>query len=178
MSQERIALFPGSFDPVTRGHLDVIRRAARLFDRLCVGVIANPEKVSCFSAEERVELLRGETADLENVEIRAFGGLTAALAAEIGALWIVRAVRSSGDAAFELPMAWSNRRSTKADVDTLLLPASSDAAFISSRLVRQIAEGGGELGAFVTPAVEAALRRRFPGAGGSRPGAAQRPRGE
>lgn len=165
----RRALYPGSFDPVTRGHLDVIVRAATLFERLWVGVLDNPGKVACFDTEERIGLVReslrelGADAGLDPsaVEVVSFRGLTVDLAARLGAGWLVRGVRRSEDAADELPMAWSNRICGSRRVETVLLPTSHDLAFISSRLVRQIAAGGGRLESFVTPGVERALRRRF-----------------
>jgi pantetheine-phosphate adenylyltransferase len=155
------AIVPGSFDPVTRGHLDVIRRAARLFDRLVVGVLQNPGKSALFSVEERLALLRAELADIAAIEVLEFGGLAVHLAARHEARWIVRGVRSAEDAAAELPMAASNRRCGAQEVETILLPASAEVSFVSARLVRQIAANGGELGPFVTERVAAALRRKF-----------------
>ena len=161
MLEDDRAIVPGSFDPVTLGHLDVIRRAARLFRKLHVGVIVNSEKEGCFSLQERMSLLEGELQDLEMVEVVSFSGLTVDLAARLGARWIVRGIRSAADAAYELPMALSNRRSGEHEIETILLPSSSDVAFISSRLVRQIAAGAGVLEPFVTPAVAQALRRKY-----------------
>ena len=161
--EERRALYPGSFDPVTRGHMDVIERASRLFDRLFVGVVENPSKQALFSLEERVGLLRGEVAHLRNVDVVSFSGLTVDLAARLGARWIVRGLRSPADADGELAMAHTNRHSSSSQVETVLLPASHEVAFIASSLVREIAAGGGRLAALVTPGVEKALRRKFPG---------------
>jgi pantetheine-phosphate adenylyltransferase len=170
--RERIALFPGSFDPVTRGHLDVIARAAGLFDRLVVAVLMNPEKRPLLPEEDRVALIVREVRRLRNVEVRSFGGLVVDLAARIGAGWIVRGVRSADDLAFELPMALSNRLCGRRPVETLFLPARAEHGFISSRLVRDIAREGGDLDAFVTPAVARKLRSlhrdRRPGGGGRR----------
>lgn len=161
----REAVYPGSFDPVTKGHLDVIDRALVLFDRLTVGVLDNPQKSGLFSTEERVALLR---AELEGraVEVVTFAGLAANFAAERGATWILRGLRSSEDAGYELPMALSNRLCGRQRVETVFLPSAPEVAFVSSRLVREIAANGGQLGAFVPVAVEAALRRRC-GAKGS-----------
>ncbi len=169
MLEDHTAVLPGSFDPVTRGHLDVIRRAARLFRRLHVGIVDNPEKKACFTVAERKALLTGEFAELkelQNVDVVAISGLTVQLAADLGARWIVRGLRSAADAAYELPMALSNRRCGEEEFETLFLPTSSELAFISSRLVRQIAAHGGALSAFVTPPVEAALRKKFSSGGG------------
>lgn len=156
------ALIPGSYDPVTRGHLDVIRRSALLFDSLFVAVVRNPEKSACFPVEERLALLRTELDGVAGVEIVAFDGLAVDLASRLGARWIVRGLRSAEDAGYELPMAHSNRVCGREEIETVFLPTSAGLAFISSRLVRQIATEGGELAAFVTPRVEAALRARFP----------------
>ncbi|MCZ6791993.1 MAG: pantetheine-phosphate adenylyltransferase [Planctomycetota bacterium] len=170
MLRDDRALVPGSFDPVTRGHLDVIRRAARLFSSLHVGVVDNPEKESCFTPEQRIALLEAELADLEAVQVVSFRGLTVDLAVRIGARWIVRGIRNAADTAYELPMALTNRRCGEHEVETLFLATSSDVSFISSRLVRQIAASGGVLSPFVTPGVEKALRQkaqRLPGGGPS-----------
>jgi len=155
------ALYPGSFDPVTRGHLDVISRAGKLFERLYIGVIANPTKTPLFGIEERVELIRQECGGSKNVEAVAFDDLAVHAAARVGAGWIVRGVRSAADSAYEIPRAHSNRLCGEKEIETLLLPASSQVAFISSTLVRQIAAGKGSLSSFVTAAVEEALRRKF-----------------
>jgi len=156
------ALIPGSYDPVTRGHIDVIRRSAALFQKIWVAVVRNPEKAACFSAEERLELLRTELARDESIEVIAFDGLVVDLAAELGARWIVRGLRSAEDAGYELPMAHSNRVCGREEIETIFVPTSAGLAFISSRLVRQIAAEGGVLAPFVTPLVEKALRDRFP----------------
>lgn len=155
------ALYPGSFDPVTRGHLDVIWRAGKLFERLYIGVIANPTKTPLFGVEERVELIRKELGGNKQVEVVSFEDLTVQAAARVGAAWIVRGVRSAADTAYELPMAHSNRFCGEKEIETLLLPASPQVSFISSTLVRQIAAGKGSLSPFVTEAVEEALRRKF-----------------
>ena len=168
MSQKRIAVFPGSFDPVTRGHLDVIGRAAEIFDRLVVGVVGNPGKRPLLPAEDRVALIAREVRRLRNVEVRAFEGLAVHLAGEVGAGWIVRGLRSASDAAFELPMALSNRLCGRRRVETVLLPTRPELQFISSRLVREIAAEGGELDPFVTPSVARKLRSLFPPAGPAR----------
>jgi pantetheine-phosphate adenylyltransferase len=154
---------------VTRGHLDVIHRASRLFDHLVVAVIRNPAKTPLFSAEERVDLLRGELSGIPGVEVISFEGLTVDLARRVGASWIVRGVRSAIDAEYELSMAHSNRVCGPLPVETVLVPSSPDVAFVASRLVREIAAGGGKLRPFVTPAVEAAMRRKLAGRSSPRP---------
>ena len=165
MGEESKAVYPGSFDPVTRGHLEVIERARELFDVLHIAVASNPDKSCFFTSEERLELLRSETADLGGsgvLEFSAFEGLTASFASELGARWILRGLRSAADTAYELPMALSNRRCAQSGIDTVFLPAGAETSFISSSLVREIAAGGGRLEAFVTPRVEEALRGKFP----------------
>jgi len=158
----KIAIYPGSFDPVTLGHLDVIRRAAGIFDRLVVAVIENPSKSSFFTVRQRLELIQGELARLQTpgVEAASFSGLAVEAARRFKARWIVRGLRSESDAAFELPMALSNRRCGVEEIETVFLPSSAGVSFISSTLVREIALHGGELAAFVPPAVERALRAK------------------
>ena len=162
---ERLALFPGTFDPVTLGHLDLIRKAARLFDRVYVGVLENPAKKTLFRIEERVDLLgeavREPPGELSNVEVVSFEGLTVQLAVKLGARWIVRGIRSSADLEYELAMARSNARLSEPPVETVFLPASPAFAFIAAHLVREIAAGGGSLTGFVTSGVESALRRKL-----------------
>lgn len=161
--QTRSAAFPGSFDPMTLGHVDIIERATALFDRVVLGVLDNPEKTSLFSAEERVAMLRTAVGDLENVEVASFSGLAVDFAASVGARWIVRGVRSAADVAYELPMVHSNRLCGPEEIETVLIPTRPDLSFISSTLVRQIAAAGGRLERFVPPEVERALRAKFEG---------------
>ena len=164
---KRIAIYPGSFDPPTRGHLDILQRAAALFDRLVVGVLVNPSKKPLLSENERVQLLLGEIGDLGlgNVEVKAFKGLTVDFAASEAAAWIVRGVRSALDLADETSMANTNRVVSSCDgmvvVETVLLPSRSDLAFIRSKLVREIARGRGSLEELVTPLVEKTLEDKF-----------------
>jgi pantetheine-phosphate adenylyltransferase len=163
---DRTAICPGSYDPVTRGHLDIIARAARLFDTLHVAVVGNPGKKGLFSVAERLELVVREIGEIEKtgrIEVISFDGLTVELATRLGARWIVRGLRSAEDAGYELPMALSNRRCGEDEVETAFLAASAEVSYISSTLVRQIASKGGRLDAFVTPGVEKALREKFPG---------------
>ncbi len=162
-AEKRIAVYPGSFDPLTRGHLDLIRRGARLFDRLVVAVLVNPEKEPFLSEAERVELIAREVRSEPRVEVRAFGGLVAHLAAELGARWLLRGVRSAADLEFELPMAHSNHLLKEPGVETVFLPARPELAFISSRLVREIARSGGDLRPFVTPGVAKLLAGKVRG---------------
>ncbi len=159
--KQKIAIYPGSFDPPTLGHLDVVRRAAALFDRLVVGVLDNPSKTPLLDSAARVELMVAEVGDLglDNVEVRAFDGLTIAFASSAGASYIVRGVRSLGDLADETSMAETNRLAAGGGLETVLLPARAELSFIQGRLVREIARGGGKLDRLVSKRVAAAIRR-------------------
>jgi pantetheine-phosphate adenylyltransferase len=157
----RVAVYPGSFDPVTRGHLDIVERARGLFDTLYVAVLENSAKEALFDVDERRALLAAELEGLEGVKVVTFEGLTVDLAVKVEAGWIVRGLRSAADAADELPMARTNRLCGKRPLETVLIPSGSGVEWIASRLVREIAAAGGVLSEFVTPRVEAALRKRF-----------------
>ena len=158
----RIAVYPGSFDPITLGHLNVMERASRLFDRLIVGVGVNIEKDALFTADERQELIRAATRHLENVEIRAFTGLAVAFVKQCGAKIMVRGVRPITDIAAELTMMMANRRLDH-DVETLFMIADGELAHVSSSLIKQIASVANdkELGRFLPQNVVAALRSRI-----------------
>ena len=136
----RVAVYPGSFDPITLGHLNVMERASRLFDRLIVGVGVNIEKQTMFSADERLALIHEATAHLENVEIRTFTGLAVTFVKQCGARIMVRGVRPITDIAAELTMMMANRRLAP-DVETLFMIADGELAHVSSSLIKQIAVG-------------------------------------
>jgi pantetheine-phosphate adenylyltransferase len=155
MSRERIGLYPGTFDPVTNGHLDVIGRGARLLDRLVVGVAINAGKGPLFPVEERVELVRAETDKISArtgcvVEVRPFTGLLIAFAREVGAQMILRGLRAVTDFDYEFQMTGMNRRLDH-EIETVFLMASETNQFISSRFVKEIAMLGGDISTFVTP---------------------------
>ncbi|HVS19533.1 MAG TPA: pantetheine-phosphate adenylyltransferase [Planctomycetota bacterium] len=152
----RHALFPGTFDPVTLGHLDLVRRASGLFARLTVAVASNPQKQRLLDQEQRMALLREVTAGLGNVEVIALDGLVALGALRLGAGVILRGARHAGDFEYEAQMARSNR-ALAPRVETLILVSAPEHAHISSTLVRQIAGCGGPLEGFVPPAVARAL---------------------
>jgi pantetheine-phosphate adenylyltransferase len=158
----RIAVYPGTFDPITLGHLDVIKRASRLFDRLIVGVGVNVEKETMFTAEERLELIRDATVPLKNVDIRTFSGLAVTFVKDCGAQIMVRGVRPITDIAAELTMMMANRRLAR-DVETLFMIADGDLAHVSSSLIKQIASVADdeELAKFLPPNVVRALRVRL-----------------
>ena len=153
----RHALFPGTFDPVTLGHLDLVRRASRLFERVTVAVARNPEKHQLLDLAARTALLREVTAELGNVEVATLDGMVALGARRLGAGVILRGARHAGDFEYEAQMARSNRQLAP-DVETLILVSVPEHAHISSTLVRQIAGCGGPLEGFVPPAVVRALK--------------------
>jgi len=161
----RVAIFPGSFDPMTMAHLDVARRAAALFDRLIVGVLHNPKKAPLFPVEQRVELIRASVADFAaNVEVEAFDGLTVEFAEHNGAGFIVRGLRAVSDFEAELQMAHTNRRLERS-VDTVFLMTALEFGYLSSTLAKEVAQFGGDVTGMVPPPVAAALAARFGGGG-------------
>jgi pantetheine-phosphate adenylyltransferase len=155
MGETRIGLYPGTFDPVTNGHLDVIGRAARLLDRLVVGVAVNIGKGPLFPLEERCELVQAETVNISartgcQVEVRPFTGLLIGFAREVGARMIVRGLRAVSDFDYEFQMAGMNHR-LDPEIETVFLMASETNQFISSRFVKEIATLGGDVTSFVPP---------------------------
>lgn len=154
------ALCPGSFDPVTNGHLDIIERTARHFDDVIVAVIRNPQKSeSLFTLEERQEMLREATAHLPNIRIDFFKGLLVDYAKEQGAAAIVKGLRALSDFDYELQMAQMNERLS--GIDTFFISTSPQYSFLSSSLVREVARFGGDVTNMVPPAVAKRLRERF-----------------
>ena len=156
----RSVVYPGTFDPVTNGHTDLICRASRLFDRVVVAVAADTSKAPVFDLEQRVELIRRVVAHLEHVEVVAFSGLLVEFARGLGVPVIVRGLRAVSDFEFEFQLAGMNRRMAP-DIETLFLTPAEKYAYISSSLVREIARLKGDVSAFVSPEVHAALRERF-----------------
>lgn len=153
-------LFPGSFDPVTLGHLDLIRRLAAVAESVVVAVAINTEKRPLFDESTRVAMLRDACTPWPHVAVQAFRGLVVDAARMVGATVIARGVRGAADVEHELAMAAANR--ALAGLDTLLLPASGDLAHVSATMVREIARFGGDVTAFVPEAVAARLRAEFP----------------
>ena len=144
----KIAVCPGSFDPVTNGHIDIITRASALFDRVIVVVMTNAQKKPMFSTEERIDLLRRATADLPNVEVDFYGGLLAEYARQKGACAIVKGLRALSDFEYEFQMALTNRR-LNPEAETVFLTSTADKMYLSSSLVKQIAAFGGDISEFV-----------------------------
>ena len=140
----RIGVYPGSFDPLTNGHLDIIKRASALFDKLVVGVLHNSAKKAVFSMEERVELIRKCTADIPNVEVEQFGGLLVDFVKEKGAATIVKGLRAVSDYEYELQMAMLNKH-IDPDVETIFLMADIEHSFLSSSIVKDVAGNGGDI---------------------------------
>jgi len=156
----RIAVFPGSFDPITNAHLDVVRRAAGLFDRLVIGVLSNPSKQPLFSAAERVGLIQACVADLgSSVSVEAFEGLTVEFARRQRAGFVVRGLRAVSDFEFELQLAHTNRRLAP-EVDTVFLMTALAHGYISSSLSKEVAKFGGDISAMVPGPVADALEGR------------------
>ncbi len=154
------ALCPGSFDPPTNGHLDVIRRAARHFDSLVVAVIANPSKRALLSVDERVGLLDAICTDVSNVEVVAFDGLLVDLARERGVTIIVKGLRAVSDFEYELQMAQMNS-ALSPELDTFFVSTKPEWSFLSSSLVKEVSRFGGDISSFVPPEVSAALERHL-----------------
>jgi pantetheine-phosphate adenylyltransferase len=154
------AIYPGTFDPLTNGHSDLITRASKLFERVVVAVAANPGKSPAFDLQQRVSLARQVLAPLDNVEIVSFDSLLVEFARSIGVEVILRGLRAVSDFEYEFQLAGMNRRLAP-DLETLFLTPAEQYAYISSSLVREIAALGGDIGDFVHPAVQAALNRRF-----------------
>jgi pantetheine-phosphate adenylyltransferase len=160
----RRAIYPGSFDPITNGHLDVIQRASQLFDELVVAVALNDQKQksSLFSLEERFTMLEEVCHDISNVRIARLEGLLVEFARQHGASAIVRGLRAVSDFEFEFQMALMNRK-MEPTIETIFLMPKEDYTYLSSRIVKEIARLGGDISAFVPACVVPALHRRFSG---------------
>ena len=154
------ALYPGSFDPVTKGHIDVAARAAALFDEVIIAVYASPSKNLLFTTEERVSLFEDAVGDLKNVEVRQFQGLVVRFAQEIGAEVIVRGLRSGADFEYEYEMAFMNRKLAP-DVDMVSFMTSQEHMFVSSSLLKEVARLGGDITGMVTPQVAKAVYEKY-----------------
>jgi len=154
-----IAIYPGSFDPITNGHLDIATRAAKLFDKLIIGIYDTPNKHLLFTTKERVELARQAVVGLANVEVKSFRGLTIAFAKKVKAQTMVRGLRMSGDFEREFDMAMMNRRLSP-ELELVCLMANPEYQFLSSSLLKEAASLGGNIKDFVPKHVAAVLRRK------------------
>jgi pantetheine-phosphate adenylyltransferase len=157
----RVAVYTGTFDPVHYGHLDIIRRGSRMYDRLFVGVGINPEKAPFFSEEERVQMLREVTASISNVEVRGFKGLAVHFVRDVKARVMLRGLRTLSDLESEFTMSLTNL-SLDPEIETVFLMAKEQYSHVSSTLIRQIATFGGAVDSFVPVEVKRALQKRFP----------------
>lgn len=158
----RHCIYPGTFDPITNGHLDVLSRAAKLFDRVTLAVAHNPGKNPFFTPDERVELIRPCLGDLPNVELTTFSGLLVDLAVELEASAIIRGLRALSDFEFEFNMALMNRHLNH-DIETIFVMPAEAYSYTSSHLVKQVAQYNGDVAKFVPPNVAAALADRQSG---------------
>jgi pantetheine-phosphate adenylyltransferase len=154
-----LAVYPGSFDPLTNGHVDIISRGARLFDRIIVAILVNAEKSPLFTMEERVEITRAVFRDHPNVEVDTFDGLLVDYVARRGAQVIVRGLRAVSDFEFEFQMALMNQR-LNGTIETVFMMPAEQYTYISSRLIKEVFTLGGEITGLVPPVVEARLRAK------------------
>lgn len=156
----KTVVYPGSFDPCTNGHLDIISRSARTFDRVVVAVLTNSAKVSLFSVEERVELLRSVTLEYPNVEIASFSGLLVDFMKKVDASIIIKGLRAVSDFEYEFQMALTNRTLSD-DIETLFIPTSKEYMFLSSSIVKEIARYNGSLDGLVPECLIPVINKRF-----------------
>jgi pantetheine-phosphate adenylyltransferase len=160
----RRAIFPGSFDPLTNGHLDIIQRSSPIFDEIVIAVLNNPEKHPMFSVDERCSIIRETIADLPSdgckLTVDSFSGLTADFARQKGAIAIIRGIRAVGDYEYELRMAMMNRR-LQPQIETVFLTAAEEYSFVSSSLMKQVMELGGRVDGLVPVSVVAKMREKL-----------------
>lgn len=156
----RIAVYPGSFDPVTLGHMDIISRSSKLFDKLIVGVLVNNSKVPLFSAEERVNMIKGVVSEYANVEVRSFDGLLVEFARLCKATAVVRGLRAVTDFEYELQMSQTNHIIAP-DIDTIFLTTNLNYAYLSSSVVKEVARYGGDISKFVAPEVRRQVLEKY-----------------
>lgn len=155
-----IAVYPGSFDPVTFGHLDIIERASRFTDRLIVGVLNNSAKTPLFTVEERMRMIKDCVRDLKNVEVRSFSGLTVNFARQEKADFMIRGLRAVTDFEYELQLSQTNRKLAE-DVDTVFLTTNLKYAYLSSSIVKEVASYGGDISEFVPDAVAREIMKKY-----------------
>jgi pantetheine-phosphate adenylyltransferase len=160
MSMQRIAVYPGTFDPITNGHTDLVTRAARVFPKVIVAIAESPHKKPLFTLDERIQLSQNQMADLDNVEVVGFSNLLVEFVQQIGASVIVRGLRAVSDFEYEFQLASMNRH-IASTVETLFLTPDEDYSFISSTLVKEVARLHGDVSEFVCEEVQQAMKRRF-----------------
>jgi pantetheine-phosphate adenylyltransferase len=160
MITDRIAVYPGTFDPITNGHTDLVSRAARVFSRVVIAIADSPHKKPLFSLDERIELSKNQMANLDNVEVVGFSNLLVEFVQQIGASVIVRGLRAVSDFEYEFQLASMNRHIAPT-VETLFLTPDEDYSFISSTLVKEVARLNGDVSEFVCEEVQQAMRKRF-----------------
>lgn len=154
------AVCPGSFDPITNGHLDIVERAAQLFPSVVVGVLENPSKKPLFSLEERVNLIRTAVKHLKNVEVECFSGLLVDFTRRVGSNLIVKGLRAISDFEIEFQMALNNKRMSP-EIETIFMMTKNEYSFLSSSMVKEIIQFGGDISGLVPPIVETALRKKY-----------------
>src|SRR5207248_8737677 len=157
---KRIAIYPGSFDPPTNGHLDLIERGSKIFDELVVAILRNAEKTPLFSVGERRRMLEDLTSDFKNVRVDVFDGLTVEYAAKVKASAVLRGIRALSDYEYELQMAMMNRK-LRPDLETVFMMPAEQYSYLSSRLVREVAKLGGSIQDLVPEMVEQRLREKL-----------------
>ena len=158
--RSRIAIYPGTFDPITNGHLDIIKRAAPLFDKVIVTLALNSDKNPLFTVEERLEMLKHTTSDISHVEVAKFGGLVVDFADTVGASVILRGLRAVSDFEYEFQIALMNRKQ-RPEIDTVYLMPDEKYTYLSSSVVKEVAKHGGQIERFVPSFVLEMLTRKF-----------------
>lgn len=160
MAKNKIAVVPGSFDPITYGHLDIIERACKVFDKVYVSVLRNSSKKGLFSPAERIDLISGTTKHLDNVEVAQFDGLLIDFCQQVGADAIVRGLRAVSDFEYEMQLTSMNRK-LDSKIETMYIMTNNNYSFISSSIVKEVAKYGGKIEDVVPPLVESALKEKF-----------------
>lgn len=156
----KIAIYPGSFDPITNGHLDILKTSAEIFDKVIIAVLNNSEKKGFLTTDERIFLIRESIKDLKNVEVDSFDGLTVEYAKKVGAKVLIRGLRAVSDFEYEMQLSQANSSLAK-DIKTVFLTTKPKYNFISSRTVKEIFSLGGEISSFVPETVEKYLKKQF-----------------
>lgn len=157
---KRIAVVPGSFDPITYGHLDIIERSSKVFDKLYISVLKNSSKQGLFDIDERLDLIRATTKNLDNVEVVSFNGLLIDFCNSVNARAIIRGLRAVSDFEYEMQLTSMNRK-LDSSIETIYMMTNNNYSFISSSIVKEVAKYGGKIEDVVPPVVEAALAKKF-----------------